>query len=58
MINVAECKMIIRMLEKQILDHQAKCEHKNYRGDLVGNLIKCTCADCQHTWYLAEQDEI
>lgn len=53
MINVAECKMIIRMLEKQILDQQAKCEHKNYKGDPVeGGMIKCTCANCQHEWYL------
>lgn len=57
MINVAECKMIIRLLEKQILFMQSKCEHKNYRGDLVeGGMIKCTCADCQHVWYLDGQE--
>lgn len=67
MINVAECKMIIRMLEKQILDYQAKCRHKNYRGDpvdnqvgdhLIGKTIKCTCADCQYVWYLDEQEVV
>ena len=53
MINVAECKMIIRLLEKQILFMQSKCQHKNYRGDPVEDgKIKCTCADCQHVWYL------
>lgn len=53
MLTVPECKMIMRMLEQQILDIQARCSHESYRGDPVeAGRIKCTCATCQHVWYL------
>lgn len=57
MINVAECKMMIRMLEKQILDIQANCEHTSYIGQYVEDRIKCTCDRCQHVWYLDSKDQ-
>ena len=56
MINVAEAKMIMRMLEKQILDIQASCEHKSYVGQYGENRIKCTCDKCQHVWYIEQTD--
>ena len=56
MINVAEAKMMIRLLEKQILDIQASCDHKSYVGQYGADCIKCTCDKCQHVWYIEQKE--